>query len=326
MKTKHHVSWVLASLLIGSTALLAESGDYSLDMPSAWKEVTAHKVKHTDNFGDIYYTDSYKEPKSCVTDAVKKYSEPVNKAPKEVLEGLKATLEADRALRLKQDKRAEQELERAQAQFQAAFKAKPELKWIPVDVDIVVNSTEASNKSIAMLLKEADAAISEHRTQEARELLLPLKDEIDVTTLYLPVEAYADAVQKSLKALQAKNHFAASQALATAFGLMVSERIVIPIALLSAEALIAEAAALGKPRKKEATELLDEALDDLQRAELLGYTGKHSQDYNDLSRQIREVRKVVDGGGSGDKLYHALKKDFGKLLDAIEGEIPFVGS
>jgi hypothetical protein len=33
MKTQNYVSWVMASLLIGSTALLAESGDYALDTP-----------------------------------------------------------------------------------------------------------------------------------------------------------------------------------------------------------------------------------------------------------------------------------------------------
>lgn len=326
MQTRKHVSWVMASLLVGSTMLLAESGDYSVGMPSAWKEAPIQKVKHTDSFGDTYYTDSFMEPKKCVKNAVKKYSEPVKKAPKEVLEGLKATFDADRALSLKQDKRAMQELERAQAQFKAAFKAEPDLKWIPVDIDIEVDSIDLSNESITALLKEADAAISAHRTQEARDLLIPLKDEMTVTTLYLPMEAYAEAVNESLKALRAKKRVAAAQDLKTAFGLMVSERVVIPIALLSAEELTTEAAMLEHDDGKKATKLLDAALDALKRAELLGYAGKHSQAYNDLSRQIREVRNVVHGGGSGAKLYHALKMDFNKLLDDIEGEIPFVGS
>jgi hypothetical protein len=324
MKTQTYVSWVMASLLIGSTALLAESGDYGLDTPSAWKEAAGHKVKHTDSFGDTYYTDSYKEPKRCVADAVKKLSQPVKNAPKEVLEALQATFDADRALRQQQDKQAAEQLKHAHEQFRAAFKADPGLKWIPVDADILVDGTVASAKELSAILEAADAAISAHRTQEARELLMPLRDEIDVTTLYLPAEAYADAVQKSQKALKRGDRVAARQELHMAFGLLVSERLVIPIPLLEAESLVSDAAELQKSEKAKRSELLDEALADLEKAELLGYTGRHSREYTDLSRQIRQI-KTADAG-EGGKLYRALKKDFGKLLDAVEGEIPFVGS
>lgn len=324
MKTKSYVSWVMASLLIGGTALLAESGDYTLDTPRAWKEPVGHKVKHTDSFGDTYYTDSYKEPKQCVADAVKKLSQPIKNAPREVLEALKATFDADRALRQKQDEQAAEQLRHAHEQFRAAFKADPELQWIPVDADILIESTDASPKEISAILEAADAAISAHRTQEARELLMPLRDEIDVTTLYLPAEAYDDAVQKSRKALKEGDRVAARQDLHMAFGLLLSERLVIPIPLLEAEALVSDAASLKQSDKAKRSELLDEALADLKKAELLGYTGKHSREYTDLSRQIRQIK--MTHSGKVDKLYHALKKDFGKLLDAIEGEIPFVGS
>jgi hypothetical protein len=324
MKTHTTVSLVLATLLIGGTPLLAEPGDNGVDGAHAWKESVEKRVEHTDGFGGTYYSYSKEAPKGCVNTAVKKYSQRVNQAPKEVIEGLHATFEADKALRAEDDAGAIKALATADTQFKAAFKANPDLKMIPVDTDIVVAGIDASPSEIKTLLHSADSAVTAHRTQEARALLMPLRDEIDVTTLYLPAAAYADAVSAAQKAMSKGDRVAASKALDTAFGLLVSDRLVMPISLLDAQARIDEAAALDKEAKTRRSELLDAALADLQKAELLGYTGKHSQAYTDLSRQIKQVK--LDHSSEAGKLYQSLKIDFNKLLDAIEGEVPFVGS
>ena len=128
MKTINSVSLIMASLLLSGSVLLAEPGNFGVNGAAAWNGPVKQRIKHTDSFGDTYYTYSYREPESCVTDAVKKYARRSDSAPKEVLDGLKATFDAAQALRLKQDKRAEEDLEHAQAEFQAAFKAVPELE------------------------------------------------------------------------------------------------------------------------------------------------------------------------------------------------------
>lgn len=326
MKAQPYIPMFLASLLLGGTVLLAEPGDFGVNGAHAWKEHSEQRIKHTDSFGDTYYTYSYKKPKQCITDAVKKYSQRVKDVPEEILTGLQATFDAERALKQKQYQSAEKDLAHAQTLFRAAFKAVPELDWVPIDIDIIIDDTMMSNEMISRTLSIAKSEIDKHRTQEARALLMPLKDEMVVTTLYLPSARYADAVKKALDALKQGKHIEATQALAAASGLMMSDSVTVPIPLLESESLISRAAELKKPEKKDAVTLLDKALYELKKAELLGYTDKHSQAYNALTRQIREIQERLNGGSSADELYNALKKDFGTLLDKVEGSIPFVGS
>jgi hypothetical protein len=52
----------------------------------------------------------------------------------------------------------------------------------------------------------------------------------------------------------------------------------------------------------------------LQKAELLGYTTKHSAEYKALSNSIKEIEKEIKGKNMVEKLYDNLKKDFTSLI------------
>lgn len=319
MKKQMFVSAVVAALLLGTTVLQAESGEYGLDTEGGLNHPTA-RIKHTDSFGDTYYSWKYKTPKACVDKEAHAQHQKLKETPKEIVQAMNETFDAIKALRKGDINIAKNSLTAATDLFNTAIKANPKLTRVPVAVDIEVNELELTPEQIASVLKQAEEAISKKHTQDARDLLIPLRDEMTTTTQYLPMGLYPEATKTALETLKKGDKNKALQTLMAALGTIVSEETIVPIPLLSAQESMEGALKLDKSKKKEALQMIDAAKAELKKAVMLGYTDEDSIEYKHLKAQIDNVQIAVAGETRLEKFYDELKGSFSSLIKKTQNE------
>lgn len=320
MKKQMFVSAVVAALLLGATVLQAESGDYGLDSPTTLNQPTPTRVKHTDSFGDTYYSWKYKNARACVDKEAHTQHQKLKEAPKGVFQAMNETLDAIKALRKDNIAEAKNSLSAATDLFDTAMKANPSLKLVPVAVDVEVDELELSPEQIGSILKQAEKAIAKKHIQDARDLLMPLKDEMTVTTQYVPMELYPEATKSALNALNSGDKDKALQTLMAALGMIVTDEKIVPIPLLAAQDDMLEALSFDKTKKKEAIGRIDAAKMELNKAVLLGYMDEASMEHKQLRAQIENVQKAVEGENRLEKFYDELKASFAALIKKGQSE------
>jgi len=303
MKTTKMISAATLALILGTAAFAAPS---------------AKKIDGMATVGDApvhsYYGFSDTAVKTGVAHALNAHNAMMKQAPKEVLTGLDETLAAVRALEHKDVKAAHQLLAKASAAFDAALKANPSLKRVPVADDIAVTEIAATPEEIARAVDMAKKALDAHRLEEARGLLAPLRDEMVIATQYLPMDLYPSATRLAASMLGKGHVKEALQTLNTAMGTLETDEVVIPMPLVRAQAFVDEASKLDKTKRKEAEKLLDAASTELKKAVLLGYTDRHADDYKALSGQIEKLRKATEDKNEVEKLYDKVKSSFESLF------------
>ena len=236
------------------------------------------------------------------------------KAPQEVFDGLQKTLEAINALEHKDIKSAKKHLEEATKAFDAALKANPNLKLVPIANEIEVKAFTGDVNLIKKAISTAEKLLKEGDTQAARALLLPLEDEMVINTEFIPMDIYPIATKDAAKALDKGDEAKALAILMAGLSTMVVDTVIIPIPLLTAQDLVIAASQLDKSKKKEATALLDAAQKELEKAVLLGYTKKHAPEYKAIMNEIKAIKKEIKGKNAVEKLYDHIKESFRKLL------------
>ena len=258
--------------------------------------------------------------------ALKKQYQKLGETPKEIFKGLSLSMDALVALEENNTAVAEEALSGASDSFEKAFKADPGLKMVPVDIRIKIESDDVTNKDLKKITKDAIEMLKENRLQEADILLLQLKDQVNITTLYLPISFYESGTKSALQHLIKGDKRGALEALYSGFNSMVVQESILPLSLLESHAAILAAADIDKNDKQAAAKLLDTAQEKLEKARLLGYASKYGKAYKDLSAQIKDLRKALKGKNEVEKLYQDLKHDYNLLLDKIVGEIPLIGA
>jgi hypothetical protein len=336
MKVKEVLSTIVASLLIGTTALSASALHDSvsakeakaLQHPSA---VTDHsqaqaQVEDTmskdhymakldaDNFKTEVQRDDAKRLHKILDKEIHNHNLTKKQAPKEIMSGLQNTIMALRALQHNNKTAAKQALQNATKSFDAALKKDPKLDMVPVDERISVNDFTGDAKLVKHIKDAATSLLKDNDTQAARAMILPLEDEMTITTQYLPMKLYPEATKQAQKDLAKGNNKAAFGDIVGALHSVVAESVIIPIPLLTAQDMVLEASKLGKKDKTKALKLLSSAQDELQKAVLLGYTKKHAKAYKSLENEIKSIKHAVDGGNSVDKMYEHIKHSFESLL------------
>ncbi len=241
-------------------------------------------------------------------------------ASKEIRKGLSYTLKAIDALQKNDAKKASKLLEEATKNFDKALKLDPKLGLVPVEEEVVAYEYKGSLKDIKNATKIAKDMIDKHNLQFARDLLAPLKDEIDITTHYLPMDLYPNSTKMAQKLLKKNKIKKALLELNLGLSTIVTQQAVIPIPLLVASDTVKLASNLDKKNKKDALILLNKAQEELSKALLLGYTSNHSAEYKSLSAKIEAIKKEIKGKNEVEKLYQDIKKDFKSLLNKTRKE------
>ncbi len=290
MKNRWIISTVISSLIIGSISLVAQGESVA---PKDQKILRIQKsVRHEAKI----QKDHFKE------------------ASKEIINGLKKSFLATRALEENKIDEAKKSLKESIKLFETALKAEPKLGTIPIAQEINVQVFAGDAKELQHYLDNTIDLLKKHDTQEARAMLLPLEDEMVIATQALPVDAYLASTKEALKSLEGNQKEEALDTLITGMSLMEIDTVVIPIPLMVAEDLIVDASVLDKSKKEEAQKLLGMAQDELEKAVLLGYTQKHSPEYKALSDGIAEIQKEIKGKNVVEKLYENLKGKIHALL------------
>ena len=234
---------------------------------------------------------------------------------KDVSEGFKDVIEATKLIKEDKLKDAIKKLQAATGKFDIALAANPKLGLVPVAGSVVVSELITTPEAIKTQVKLATDFLEDSKVQAARALLAPLQDDMVTSTTYLPMATYPDAIKLATKMLVDGKKDAALATLATALSTFVEEQSVIPLSLLRAEAMVIAASELDKEKAKDkALLLLDGAQQQLEVATALGYTTKSSALYDDLSDQIKALKKEIKGGNVVERLYKKLKASFSSLI------------
>ncbi len=258
------------------------------------------------------------DKKALVQNEVQQQMQNHKQAPKDIVAGMQHTFSALKAMQAQKNDAAKKELEAADKSFNAALKADPSLDIIPIDERFQAYAFMGSSDVIAARLKLAQQLLKAHDTQVAIETVTPLKDELDITLISIPMKIYPIAVKKALDSLNKGDAKTAFEAIAVAMNSLVIANAVLPTPLLAAQDMITDASKLDKTKKEEAKKLLEAAKEELKRAELLGYTNKHEADYKLLNDSIEKIEKEIKGKNEVEKLYDKLKKDFAHIIKNTE--------
>ena len=279
MKKRFLFSALACALLLGTTGLQAKTDKKELVQNVAQEQIKNHKP-----------------------------------APKEIVAGMQNTFTALKAMQANNKDEAKKSLEAAIKSFDAALKADPSLDLIPIDERFQAYAFMGTSDVIEARLKLARQLLKAHDTQAAIAMISPLKDELDISIISIPMKIYPIAAKKALEALNKGDNKAAIEAIGEAMNSLVVAKAILPTPLLVAEDMIMEASKLDKSKKEEAEKLLDAAEEELKRAELLGYTSKHEADYKLLNDAIKKIQKEIKGKNKVEKLYDTLKNNVKEII------------
>jgi hypothetical protein len=252
--------------------------------------------------------------KSSIKKENQKQEKTVNETPKEIGNGFNQTLEAINALKEKNLKKAKKLLKSATENFSIALKTDPKLDIVPFAQEINVHEFLGNSAMVKKALTLANTLILNYDTQSARAVMMPLQDEMIVTTDAIPMKLYPIATENALKALEDGKQKEALDILELSLNTIVSKVVLVPLPLLVAEDLVITASALDKVKKEDALGLLNLAQDELKKAVFLGYTKKHTSVYKALDEEIEALKKEIKGKNVVEKLYDKLKESFNSLI------------
>ena len=341
MKTKIIISTLLATLLLGSSVnasalhdSVAQKEQNALSNKSVQGEAAAQAQieelnakeqflakQKLNRFSQEAKQDKAKQVRKNVNQELSNHTPKAGNAPKEVLNGFRESILAIQALNTNKIDEAKKALKNASDFFTKALKNNPSLGLVAIADDVKVDTFEGDSKLAKKLVKTAKELLEDYETQAARAILLPMKDEMSVSTEYLPMKIYPDAIKQAQKALNSGNTDLCVSILMTALDTVVIETVTMPISLLTAQDLINVAAKLDKSKKKEATNLLNIADDELEKAVILGYIKKYQSEYKDLKKEIKDLKKEIKGKNRVEKLYESLKSNISSLISKIRKDV-----
>ena len=235
----------------------------------------------------------------------------------EAIESLKFAQNAVIALEKKDDKAATENLEKALGKLDVVLAAKEAPKLLPIKNIIRVQEFVGTSKDVEKTIKTVKKLLDDGKVQEARDLMLPLVSEIDITAVNLPLASYPDALKLAAKYVHDKELDKAKEVLYIALSTFVEVTEVVPIPLLESTDLIAAASRIAKEDKEKAIKYLDAASDALDVAEKLGYVSESTTTYKMLHDKIKEVKKEIKGKNKAEKLFDSLTEKLKEFKEKI---------
>jgi hypothetical protein len=179
--------------------------------------------------------------------------------------------------------------------------ARPELNFFPLDVQVTTRDLVADIDVLIDVRKQADRLTDKGYLQAARHLLNDLASELEIKTPMLPIATYPSALTMAAKALEEEKPEEALIYLNTALSTVFVETKYVPLPLIRAERMLEEVSSMLE-QEDQGTDiytLLENAESQIRFAEVLGY-GKKDQEFEELYRAIKELRKEMKKEGDGD--------------------------
>lgn len=224
---------------------------------------------------------------------------------KEAMDAVKGTQDALAALQHGEKDKAIAILTQVDGKIDLLLAQYPDDKLIPVDDSVDDFNLVSNLVAVKKARKEAKKLLDDGYVQDARHIIDQLVSEIRVTTVYLPMDTYPDAIKEVAKLLNQGKENEASRVLQTALSTLVVDEQAISVPIITAEAMIETASQVADTAKAEAQGLLKDAQGQLTMAKELGY-GKRDGEYNKLEKEIRSISEKLAKGGKTNGLFHRL--------------------
>ncbi|HHN66810.1 MAG TPA: YfdX family protein [Thermopetrobacter sp.] len=240
---------------------------------------------------------------------------------REAVQALLETRKAIAALDKKDKNAALAALEKVIGKLEIILARDPKLALAPVDIITYATDIHADVASVRKAIAKSVELLNGGRVQDARAIVSQLASELVIEITNIPLATYPDAIKAVVPLVEKEEHDKAKEALIAALNTLVISRHIVPLPVLRAEALLAQAETLaqkkerGEKAQKQLDGLLKAARQELQFAEALGY-GKRD-DFKGFYRQIDAIERKVAGGKYGTGFFDELKKalaDFRKKL------------
>ena len=236
----------------------------------------------------------------------------------EAVSALALTKSALAALDEKESARALATLAEVTGKLELIVAREPTLALAPVDVRTIVHDLFANTETVEAMTDEALDALKHGEVQRARRVLALLASEIVIAVTNIPLATYPAAVKSVVPLIDQGKIEEAKAALQLALGTLVETLSVIPLPILRAKLLVKRAETLTEDgQRSEASgerlqDLLNEARQQLEMAELLGYGKK--KDFEPLYSELKKVKQKTAGGGSGKGWLDEIKARLSKLF------------
>ena len=236
----------------------------------------------------------------------------------EAVSALALTKSALAALDGKDAARAVATLAEVTGKLELIVAREPTLALAPVDVRTIVHDLFANTETVEAMTDEALDALKHGEVQRARRVLALLASEIVIAVTNIPLATYPAAVKSVVPLIDQGKIEEAKAALQLALGTLVETLSVIPLPILRAKLLVKRAETLTEDgQRSEASgerlqDLLNEARQQLEMAELLGYGKK--KDFEPLYSELKKVKEKTAGGGSGKGWLDEIKARLSKLF------------
>ncbi|MCA8146597.1 MULTISPECIES: YfdX family protein [Burkholderiaceae] len=236
----------------------------------------------------------------------------------EAVSALALTKSALAALDEKDTARALATLAEVTGKLELIVAREPTLALAPVDVRTIVHDLFANTETVEAMTDEALDALKHGEVQQARHVLTLLASEIVIAVTNIPLATYPEAVKSVVPLIDQGKIDEAKAALQLALGTLVETLRIIPLPILRAKLLLNRAETLTEDgQRSEASgerlqDLLNEARQQLEMAELLGYGKK--KDFEPLYAELKKVKEKTGGGGGGKGWFDEIKARLSKLF------------
>lgn len=241
----------------------------------------------------------------------------------EASDAIGETQKALKALDEEAPEKALSALERAAGKLEIILAREPELALAPSDVSAVTIDVLADLDSIDALREAAEDALEDGRLQDARRLIEDLASETAINVTNIPLATYPDAIRRAVKLVDANKFEQAKSVLQTALNTLVVTRTIIPLPIVTAEELLAQAQTLAEKsdRSEAENEQLEKHLADARKelrfAQALGYGSE--RDFENLHAELDLIKKRTDDGKSGKGFFAEI---WNKLEDLVATSQP----
>jgi len=251
------------------------------------------------------------DSKTVSAQAVAKEKKSLKKDPraqviKEVAEAVRLTRDAIRAIDQGKSDEAVKALEKGIGKLEVALANPKTPPLVPVRVREVVIPFPGGVKEVRERKAIAMALMRTNAIQKARPVVASMADEIDLLTVNLPLATYPDAMKAALAQINQGKLKEAKEILRGALRTFVEVKIVTPLGILQAQALIKEASKVAKKNRRLAISHLEMAKAALKKSEALGYFSSSDTTYKMLEDRIDELMKEIRGKNRAENLFEEM--------------------
>ncbi|MGC3975629.1 MAG: YfdX family protein [Nitrospira sp.] len=265
-------------------------------------------------------------PNKPITGAAKGQAEQeTSQQRKKILEeAVSAIQETKKALKALDDKKPDEALkalERATGKLNILLARDSQMALAPIDVAVVSRDVYATMDQIKAVRKQAEDYLENGELQKARLLIRELGSEIVISVTSLPLQTYPAAIAAVTPLIDKGKNEEAKEALQAALNTLVVSDHIMSLPLIRSEEKLAKAEELAQKDarsdedNKSLTKLLEEAREQLQLSEVLGYGTK--KDYKKFYVEIEQIEDKTKTGKSAKGIFAPLKEYLSDLKRSL---------